>query len=304
MIQYFNNIIYNNISYSVDMIRLRLDFGLEQRIVEFGEWCNRFDNIHIECFPLSTKAYAYRYLFKVTCNNASSFVCGLGFNGDDRDCTVLGFLEFNPNKVASDRKFIEFFEVLKNFCPRTDIVRWDLAVDVPLEREYCSLVKDKRKYSMVRNSVRDCTEYLGRRSSSGFVKLYNKSVEDGLEEDVTRLEITVDGKMNYSEFCTLLPQIDVSDYQLSLFQNDQSLSSTDALIVDLIRKLPLSERQFYFKRLHSQKRVKLRPFIYPATAEKELFVVPKEVYGQLKRQLRDFDFGTCYDILDNLKDIQ
>lgn len=304
MIKYFNNIVYENISYSIDMIRLRLDFGLLERITEFGNWCSKFEHVHIESFPLSTKAHSYRYLFKITCTNNSSFVCGLGFNGDDRDSAVIGFLEFNPNKVASDCKFIEFFEVLKNFCPRTDIVRWDLAVDVPLKREYCSLIKDKRKYSMVRNSVKDCTEYLGRRSSSGFVKLYNKSVEDELDEDITRLEITVDGKMNYSEFCTLLPQIDISDYQLSLSQNDESLSSTDALIVDLIRKLPLSERQFYFKRLHSHKRVKLRPFIYPASSDAELFIVPKEVYGQLKKQLRDFDFGTSYDILDNLKDMK
>ena len=273
------------------------------RITEFGEWCNSVYNLHIESFPLSTKSYSYRYLFKVRCDNDHSFVCGLGFNGTNSDSGVLGFLEFNPNKVANDLKFIEFFETLKNFCPRTDLVRWDLAIDVPISREYCSLIKDKRKYSLVRNSIKDCTEYLGQRSSPGFVKLYNKTIEDELDDDITRLEITVDGKMNYSEFCSLLPDIDVSDYQISLVEDDVGLSSTDSLLVDLMRKLPLSERQFYFKRLNAYKRTKLRPFVYPALKDENVFVVPKEVYGQLKRQARDFDFGTHYDFLDNAKDL-
>ena len=303
MIEYYNSIIFNNITYSIDMIRLRLDFGVEDRITEFGQWCNSIENLHIETFPLSTKAFSYRYLFKVRCDNNKSFVCGLGFNGTDGESAVLGFLEFNPNKVASDRKFLEFFETLKKFCPRTDLVRWDLAIDVPISREYCSLIKDKRKYGLVRNSIQDCTEYLGQRSSSGFVKLYNKTIEDDLENDITRLEITVDGKMNYSEFCTLVPNIDISDYQLSFIENDVALSSTDSLIVDLMRKLPLSERQFYFKRLNTYKQTKLRPLIYPKIQEKDVFVIPKEIYGRLKRQARDFDFGTHYDFLDNAKDL-
>lgn len=302
MIKYYNNIISSGVSYSIDMVRLRLDFGLTDRIIEFGNWCNSVEKLHIEAFPLSTKAFSYRYLFKIRCDNNESFVCGLGFNGTDRESEFLGFLEFNPNKVACENKFFEFFETLKNYCPRTDLVRWDLAIDVSISREYCSLIKDKRKYGLVRNSIHDCTEYLGQRSSSGFVKLYNKTIEDGLENDVTRLEITVDGKMNYSEFCTLMPEVDVSDYQLSFVAND-TLSSTDSLLVDLMRKLPLSERQFYFKRLNAYKRTKLRPFVYPKSENENIFSVPKEVYGQLKKQLRDYDFGTHYDFLDNAKDL-
>ena len=52
------------------------------------------------------------------------------------------------------------------------------------------------------------TEYFGVRSSHGQVKLSNKALERGLENDLTRLEITVDyERCSWGEFKRLFPVV-------------------------------------------------------------------------------------------------
>lgn len=303
MLNYYNEIVQNDVVYSIDMVRIRLDFSSEKRIQAFGDWCCRIENLHIESYPLSTKAFSYRYLFKITCGNGSSFVCGLGFNGTTKDSFFLGFLEFNPNKVAKEKEFVEFMTVLGVHCFRTDISRYDLAIDVPVSRSYCSLCKDKRKYSLVQNSMEDMTEYLGTHSNSGFVKLYNKKIESNLDHELTRLEITVDWALSYSEFCDLVPVIDVADYQYSL-EISSALNSTDRVICDLIKRVPLHEQRYYFNRLAQIKRQKLKPFIFSQSDRQQKFKVPKDVFLQLKKQLRKFDLCINYTLIDDVRDFK
>lgn len=301
MLKYYNELVRDDVVYSIDMVRIRLDFSSEERIQAFGDWCCRIENLHIESYPLSTKAFSYRYLFKITCGNGSSFVCGLGFNGTTKDSFYLGFLEFNPNKVAREKEFVEFMTVLGVHCFRTDISRYDLAIDVPISRACCCLIKDERKYSLVRNSAEDTTEYLGCRNKSGFSKLYNKQKESDLNDDLTRLEITVDWELSYSDFCGIVPNVEVADYQYS-FVVDDSLNSTDRVICDLIRRVPLAEQSYYLNRLAKVKRRKLKPFIFPCSVSKKKFEVPKDVFLQLKKQLRKFDLCTKYTLIDDIKD--
>ena len=69
-------------------------------------------------------------------------------------------------------------------------------------------MKDQRKYTLMKYSNENMTEYLGVRSSHGNVKLYNKALERGLESDLTRLEITVDyERCSWGEFRRLFPVV-------------------------------------------------------------------------------------------------
>ena len=161
MVNYFNSIYIEPSIYSIDMIRLKLDFSGSERITNFGNFMSRVDLLYIEQYPQSFKAFSYRNLFKVTCSNDSSFVIGLSFNGTDSSSRYLGFMEFNPNKVGQQEEFKAVFAELMIHCFTAEVVRWDLAVDVPLARDLCILTKDKRKYTLVQNSRQDKTEYLG-----------------------------------------------------------------------------------------------------------------------------------------------
>lgn len=94
MVNYFNSIYIEPSIYSIDMVRLRLDFSGSERIANFGNFMSRVDLLYIEQYPQSFKAFSYRNLFKVTCSNDSSFVIGLSFNGTDSSSRYLGFMEF------------------------------------------------------------------------------------------------------------------------------------------------------------------------------------------------------------------
>ena len=299
MVNYFNSIYIEPSIYSIDMIRLKLDFSGSERVTNFGNFMSRVDLLYIEQYPQSFKAFSYRNLFKVTCSNDSSFVIGLSFNGTDSSSRYLGFMEFNPNKVGQQEEFKAVFAELMIHCFTAEVVRWDLAVDVPLARDLCILTKDKRKYTLVQNSRQDKTEYLGCHNKQGFVKLYNKKIESNLDDELTRLEITVSGKCTYSEFLELCPKIDVRGEQQN-FNPYLDLPDTDVVLYELLMKCDLSERQEYFNRLGRRKKDLLKKYVFSNTYDSDKFVVPHVVFVQLKQQLRQYTIGVDYSILDNV----
>ena len=299
MIHYFNSIYIDHVIYSVDMVRLRLDFSSNERITNFGNFLSGINLLYIEQYPQSFKAFSYRNLFKITCSNDCSFVIGLSFNGSDSSSRFIGFMEFNPNKVADQPEFQKIFAHLRMDCFTAEVARWDLAVDVPLSRDLCILTKDKRKYTLMQNSKLDKTEYLGCHNKSGFVKLYNKKIESDLDYDCTRLEVTVSGDMTYKNFLEIAPTVDVRGDQLSLNPYND-LPDTDIVLYELLMKCDLLERQSYFNRLGRRKKDLLKKYIFSNTYDSDKFIVPRSVYAQLKRQLREYTIGVDYSILDNI----
>lgn len=296
---YFNSIYIDKVIYSIDMVRLRLDFSSDERIKNFGNFLSGIHMLYVEQYAPSFKAYAYRNLFKITCANSCSFVIGLSFNGSDSSSRYIGFMEFNPNKVADQQEFKEIFAHLCMDCFVAEVVRWDLAIDVPLSRELCLLNKDKRKYTLVQNSELDKTEYLGSHNKTGFIKLYNKKIESDLDYDLTRLEVTVGGDMKYDDFLKIQPRIDVRGDQQSLNPYVE-LPDTDVVLYELLMKCDLSERQSYFNRLGRRKKELLKKYIFNNTYDSDKFVVPRSVFAQLRRQLREWTIGIDYGILDNI----
>ena len=294
MLFYYHEIVKDDITYSIDMVRLRLDFNVLEHIQQFGDWLSNPIHLHIEQYPLSSKAFSYRYLFKIKCSNDSSFVCGLGFNGTDRSSGWIGFLEFNPNKVVDTPEFQEFFKILGVHCPWAELVRYDIAIDVPVARSFCSLAKDKRKYTVVQNSAEDTTEYLGTHNKSGFCKLYNKKLESDLDHDLTRFEITVNADLSYSEVIDLFPIIDVMEVQNDMIAHF-SLTKTQVVLVDLLKRLPVTEQRYYFNRLGKDMRQKISPYVF---ASVDRFLLPQDVFAELTMQLRDYTIGVHYDTLD------
>lgn len=106
------------------------------------------------------------------------------FNGSKRTIPEA-VLEFNPNKCPAD--FIDsIFSLFLPCCNELKITRFDVAIDIPLERS--SLYMLPSPYG--NNRTFDDTQYYGKRHSHNSVKFYNKSVESHLLCPITRLEIT------------------------------------------------------------------------------------------------------------------
>ena len=142
--------------------------------------------------------FGHQTLFKL--DNERSFWLGQGLIGNG---TLVDRyrLDANPNKVGNDPNFKIIQEFLvrnsrQNFCR---ISRFDLAIDIPIDRDKCFLVKDRRTYIEKRHGV-EFTQYLGSKSSQvGRVKLYNKAAEAKLSNPLTRLELTLDPSIPYDE---------------------------------------------------------------------------------------------------------
>lgn len=144
---------------------------------------------------------SFRENITITFQDGNSFWIGVGLNAAR---PILGRvrLEANPNKCINHQAFLDVLRWLNQHSHplHTRVKRFDLAVDIPVARENAHLVKDRRTYSEIRKSKENWTEYLGAKSSTdGRVKLYNKTIEANLSYPLTRLELTLDPNVPFSE---------------------------------------------------------------------------------------------------------
>ena len=145
-------------------------------------------------------------LWRFPFGDDSAVIVGLGMvEGTGKVNERRGFLEFNPNKVASDELFGKFWGDVRGLLCKSSLVRFDAAFDYPVDRSKCHLVQDKRGYEMYRRGT--LTEYLGCRNSPGRVKLYDKQAESGLDFPLTRLELTCDANWDDSFYRNKWPVV-------------------------------------------------------------------------------------------------
>ena len=141
----------------------------------------------------SFKPGTFREQFRVRLPDGNSFWMGAALNGTSvawGRCRV----DFNPNKVANSDALQALLGFFKDNTHRIQrkATRFDLAIDIPVQRQNCFLIKDRRLF-IERRHGQELTQYLGSKSSTvGRVKLYNKSIESNLDYPLTRLELTLD----------------------------------------------------------------------------------------------------------------
>lgn len=135
----------------------------------------------------------YKEQYTIGFRDYNSFWLGVGLNNVKTEHTRAR-LEFNPNKCAHHAAFLAVLAFLNTHTRpmHTAIRRFDLAMDIPVDRANAKLLKDGRVYSERRHG-QEWTEYLGPKSSTvGRVKIYNKQKEAKLRYPLTRLEVTLD----------------------------------------------------------------------------------------------------------------
>lgn len=140
----------------------------------------------------SLRIGTFRENYTLKFQDRTSFWVGVGLNAN-KPLWGRSRMEFNPNKVAAHKVFLELLKWFNTHSLQMNsiIKRFDLAIDIPVERFSVRLLKDRRVYTERRHG-QEWTEYLGKASTVGRVKLYNKTVEAGLDYPLTRLELTLD----------------------------------------------------------------------------------------------------------------
>lgn len=189
--KYAFSVTENGITYSLDMIRLRVEIG-EYKLKNLFQILSDNEDHRIFNIYEDHRELKYRHFVNLLYVNNKSIKMGFYVNGASYENRHLGFIEFNPNSFATLNEFWNDFNYIKSFFPYKDIVRFDIAIDIPIARNKVVMVKDNRTYTAIRKSPLDFTEHLGRRNTVGRIKLYNKTIESKLDYDLTRLEITAD----------------------------------------------------------------------------------------------------------------
>ena len=212
-------------NYSLDMIRI--DFELEKESLQ--RFYNRYsvDTTvdHWEDFRF--KSYKHNFKFKCAENNSFWLGCEPNWKNVGLHDWVIATLEFNPNKLSDDVNLIAVYGGLMVACRDVKCSRFDLAIDIPITRSECILVKDKRKYIEFRNSDSDLTQYLGVKHDHGYIKLYNKDLEQkNNRNELTRLEITVKYK-DRADIGRVVPTV----FMMGSVPNDLNITGTDKALV-------------------------------------------------------------------------
>ena len=273
MLKYYDAYQSAGIIYSCDMIRLKFVFIKD--VSSFSlDWMYNMSfrrGYHVDNYK-SNKLSGYRDVFVLTRSDDNiKAVITLGFfcNKADTAGNHSNFIEFNPNKVDMN----DVMYLLIHFSGWSshitsgryyELVRYDMAVDVPVSRSYVKLLKSgKRTYTRIQDT--SLTEYLGKRNSNGFVKVYDKTAESDLYYDLTRIEITCDS------LSPTLPDVYIKEYQTSL-DFEFELNNTDKVLVELLRRCDDNDIDYFFKQLGRSKREKLKSYVY---AESNMFKFDK-----------------------------
>lgn len=201
-----------------------------------------------------------------------------------------------------------FLDYIKDYGSRVELIRYDISIDIPVERQFVTLNKDMRKYTKLwvtdvedsynqilqdmekkqisykievkSKDLSNCTEYLGQRNKGGFVKLYNKQIESNLTYPLTRLEITLDN-LEYKNFQQCLPSV---HYLKNLNLCDLAmLNDTDRVIMLLLLE---SDKPFeMINMLGRGKQAKFKELI--SKNETELFNISFSIYMQFVLSIKN-----------------
>lgn len=253
---------------SCDNVRINFSVDPHKRDT-FEQIFSSNARLDIKSFPQCLSDFKFKYLWQIGYTNPSLdtayLTVGYIFNGSNNSKDIKkGYLDFNPNKLGAFPQFWTDFDAIRSSCEEWDIARIDVALDIPTKRENVILEKDNRKYSLDAYSFSNKTEYLGRRSNIGFVKVYNKTVESSLDYDLTRIEVTC--LPTVSSYMLNFPNIwDITQGgQLSV--DILNLNDTDLAILrmelDLLRSGG-DNGLMIFNSLSHHKKQKLKPFLLP-----------------------------------------
>lgn len=247
-----------NCVYSCDMVRLNVEIR-KNSCEDFTRLFSRSTRIDVEFKPISFAGFRYKHVFTVSVGD-SAVKFGFCLNCA-KDGQRKGFIEFNPNKVFPEWQ--DEFLTVCGMCCSIEVVRCDIAIDIPVERTGVSLLKDIRQYRYLQEAEGDYTEYLGKRNHPGYVKLYNKAIEQKLKfSALTRLEITTEPDI--ASFRKHLPEVAISYTEQLIFSDyDLSgLSHNDRVYVSLLNTLPHDERMAWVQKLTYREKKKITPYIF------------------------------------------
>ena len=102
-------------------------------------------------------------------------------------------LKVNPNKHMDSPALQVVLDFIREWCADGYLVRWDYAVDVPVAIADVMVIGSRKEKGLYKG-----TRYYGQRHKHGYLKVYDKCKEQGLDSPLTRLEYTFEAGLPLS----------------------------------------------------------------------------------------------------------
>lgn len=253
--EFYNcHLIDNNITYSIDMLRLKtyISFETYSKIEFFIE---AYFKDKIKKFWISDKKACFHYNYNIEIEEGKSFYFGFHHNSeslnnseyskfeDNHFVDLYNFtIEFNPNKLKKDNLLMYLLSLSGEWY----IKSYDLALD--LKVNILDLIYDisgKAVEKVFSSGYDDKTVYLG--SGVNRIKIYNKKKESKLNilGDITRIEIS--REMNDYDIrrlsrlydCGFFPDIYLNQYVYSLSDYENKNKTLMAILFAVQNGYPI-----------------------------------------------------------------
>lgn len=187
---YNKKLINNDMTYSVDMLRLKTYITY----AEFNEIEFHINSVYkenVKRFWISDRIMQFHYNYVMEFDG-TSFWFGFMHNGEgvnyNREELEYNFtIEFNPNKLRDNSFLILILSKFSNWLIRS----FDLAIDIPINILDIIIDKSgKRRWLTISNGSDDITHEIGK--GEGRYKIYNKKKESNLNivGYLTRVEVS------------------------------------------------------------------------------------------------------------------
>lgn len=219
---YLNEITHNNMTYSVDMIRLKtfLTYSVFTEI-EFRFKTVWKDYIKKQYTTPQLKQFFYNYVIKI--GEGQTFWFGFCHNTERRsfyENAEYNFtIQFNPNKIK-DNKIIQY---LLSLSGKWFIKSFDLAIDLKINiLDIITDISGKNMMCVRSYGYDNKTIEMGK--GDGRLKIYNKKIESKLniQGDLTRIEVSREiddfpiSDMKNFDYGEVFPSLYLNQYIYSL----------------------------------------------------------------------------------------
>lgn len=186
-------------------------------------------------------------------------------------------LEINPNKHYDKSVFKDLQKIINKFCISGMLKKYDYAIDVPCKLSDVQIFNTRKEPGLHKG-----TRYYGQRSRDGYVKIYDKTKESGLDYSLTRVEHTFDMVKHSKEKSFTVFHVLQSDWQNA----NENISKTDSVIVSLCNLLKANSIEYMdvLQGLDKRKRKKIIEFLNGGYKE---VAFNQELHDKLINQVMD-----------------
>lgn len=225
MVPRFEPLILDGFIASLDNVRIKFTFQKSMYDFSHNQRCDSLIKI---LYALTSEVLYSEGLFNIDVGKERSFKIGcyqrtvtysyldewsfavmagrFCFDSSVKQLAPEAILDFNPNKVPVNA-WKRIYTILAAYAVEISVSRCDLALDFPIERSTLSLQKRSgSERCEFENASGALTQYTGKRSHHGGIKLYDKAAEVGVKCPCSRLEITIDPK-RFKSVSKMLPTV-------------------------------------------------------------------------------------------------